>query len=47
MHDVDSPKKQTNKFDLFAVKSKNANKTNSIVRFLGESTAHQSALGFI
>ena len=33
---VDSPKKWTNEFDLFAVKSKKANKINSFVRFLGE-----------
>ena len=33
---VDSPKKQTDEFDLFAVKSKAANKTYSSVRFLGE-----------
>ena len=32
---------------MFAVKSKKANKTNSFVRVLGESTAHQSAFGFI
>ena len=32
----DSPKKRTDKFDLFAVKSKKANKTNSSVPFLGE-----------
>ena len=32
---VDSPKKQTDKFDLLAVKSKKANKTNSSVRFSG------------
>jgi hypothetical protein len=32
---------------LFAVKSKKANKTNSFVRFLGESTARKSAFGFI
>ena len=30
-------------FDLFALKSKKANKTNSSLRFLGESMAHQSA----
>ena len=30
-------------FDLFAVKSKKANKTNSSVRFLGEFMARQSA----
>ena len=40
---VDSPKKQTDEFDLFAVRSKKANKTNSSVRFLGESMARQSA----
>ena len=33
---VDSPKKQTDEYNLFAVKSKKANKTNSSVRFLGE-----------
>ena len=44
---VDSPKKQTNEFVLFAVKSKKANKTNSFVHFLWESMAHQSAFGFI
>ena len=32
---IDSPKKQTDKFDLFAVKNK-ANKTNLSVCFLGE-----------
>ena len=30
-------------FDLFAMKSKKANKTNLSVHFLGESMAHQSA----
>ena len=40
---IDSPKKQTDEFDLFAVKSKKANKTNSSLRFLGESMAPQSA----
>ena len=40
---VDSPKKRTDEFDLFAVKSKKAKKTNSSVRFLGESIARQSA----
>ena len=40
---VDSPKKRTDEFDLFAMKSKKANKTNSSVRFLGESMARQSA----
>ena len=43
---LDSPKKQMDKFDLFAVKSKKSNKTNSSVHFLGESTACQSALRF-
>ena len=33
---IDSPKKPMDEFDLFAVKSKKANKTNSSVRFLGE-----------
>ena len=38
---------RTSEFVLIAVKSKKANKTNSFVRFLGESTARQSAFGFI
>ena len=38
---------RTNEFVLFAVKRKKANKTNSFVRFLGESTARQSAFGLI
>ena len=38
-----SQKKRTDEFDLFAVKSKKANKINSSVRFLGESIARQSA----
>ena len=42
-----SQKKRTNELVLFAVKNKKANKTNSFVRFMGESTARQSALGFI
>ena len=33
---VDSPKKRTDEFDLFAVKSKKTNKSNSSVRFLEE-----------
>ena len=33
---VDSPKNRTDEFDLFAVKSKKASKTNSSVRSLGE-----------
>ena len=40
---VDSSKKGTDEFDLFAVKSKKANKTNSSVLFLGESMDRQSA----
>ena len=40
--------KRTNEFGFFAVKSKKAKKkTNSFVRFLGESTARQSAYGFV
>ena len=41
------PKRWTNEFVLFAMKSKNANKPNQFVCLLGESTASQSALGFI
>ena len=44
---VDSPKKRMNEFEFFALKSKKVNKTNSFVRFLGESMARQSAFGFI
>ena len=40
---VDSPKKRTDEFDLFAVKSKKEYKTNSSVGFLGESMVRQSA----
>ena len=40
---IDSPKKRMDEFDLFAVKSKKANKTNLSIRFLGESMARQSA----
>ena len=39
---IDSPKKRMDQFDLFAVKSKKANKANSSVRFLGEFMARQS-----
>ena len=39
--------KTNEKFVLFAMKSKKANKKNSLVRFLGESMARQSAFGFI
>ena len=38
-----SQKKRKDEFDLFAVKSTKANKTNSSVCFLGESMEHQSA----
>ena len=45
---ADSPKKRTNEFDFFDMKSKNAKKNpKSYVRFLGESTAHQFVFGFI
>ena len=40
---VDSPKKQMDAFDLFAVNGKKANKTNSSVCILRESMARQSA----
>ena len=43
---VDSPKKRTNKFVLFAFLLFTANKTNSFVRFLGESTARQFCFRF-
>ena len=33
---VDSPKKPTEEFNFFAMKSKKANRTKSSVRFLGE-----------
>ena len=41
-----SPKKQTNEFVLFALLLFMANKSNSSVRFLGESTARQSTFRF-
>ena len=44
---VDSPKKRTNVFVLFAFFLFTANKTNSFLCFLGASTACQSAFGFI
>ena len=47
MRGVDSLKKWTEEYDLFAVKSKKAKKTNSFVYFLQEATARQSAYGFI
>ena len=31
-----SPKKRTDEFDLFAMKGKKANKTNSSIRFFGK-----------
>ena len=40
---VDSPKKRTNEFGVFAFLLFTAKKSNSSIRFLGESTAHQSA----
>ena len=45
-HAIDSPKKQTDEFVLFAFLLFMANKSNSFVRFLGESTARQSAFRF-
>ena len=41
-----SPKKQTDEFVLFAFLLFTANKSDSSVRFLGESTARQSAFRF-
>ena len=43
---ITSPKKRTDKFDLFAFLLFTANKKKSFVRFLGESTARQSAFRF-
>ena len=40
---IDSPKKRTDEFVLFAILLFTANKSNSFVRFLEESTARQSA----
>ena len=40
---IDSPKKRTEEFVLFAFLLFTANKSNSSVCFLGESTARQSA----
>ena len=40
---IDSPKKRTDEFDLFAFLLFMANKSNSSLRFLGESMARQSA----
>ena len=39
---VDSLKKRKDQFDLFAVKSKKANKTNSSIPFFGKSMTRQS-----
>ena len=44
---VDSTKKRMNEFVLFAFLLFTAKKPNSFVHFLGESTARQSAFGFI
>ena len=43
---IDSFKKQTDEFVLFAFLLFTANKSNSSVHFLGESTARQSAFRF-
>ena len=43
---IDSPIKQTNEFVLFAFLLFTANKSNSSVPFLGESTAHKTAFRF-
>ena len=43
---VDSPKKWTDKFVLFAFLLLTANKSNSFVWFLGESMARQSCFRF-
>ena len=44
---IDSPKKRTDEFVLFAFLLFMASKSNSSVRFFGESTARQSVYGFI
>ena len=44
---IDSPKKRKNEFVLFAFLFFTANKSNSSVRFLGESMVHQSASNLI
>ena len=44
---IDSPKKRTDEFVLFAFLLFTANKSNSYIQFLGESMARQSAIGFI
>ena len=43
---IDSPKKKTDEFVLFAFLLFTANKSNSSVPFLGESTARQTAFWF-
>ena len=43
---IDSPKKQTDEFVLFAFLLFTANKSNSFVCVLGESTARQSVFWF-
>jgi hypothetical protein len=43
---INSPKKRMDEFVLFAFLLFKANKSNSSVRFLGESTARQSAFQF-
>ena len=43
---IDFPKKQKDEFVLFAFLLFTANKSNSSIRFLGESTARQSAFRF-
>ena len=43
---IDSPKKRMDEFVLVAFLLFTANKSNSSVRFLGESTAHQSTFWF-
>ena len=43
---IDSPKKRTEEFVLFAFLLFMANKSNSSVCFLGEFTVHQSAFRF-
>ena len=43
---IDSPKKRTDEFVLFAFLLFTANKSNWSVHFLGDSTMHQSAFWF-
>ena len=45
-HTVNSPKKWTNEFVLFAFLLFTANKTNLFLPFLGESTAHPNCFWF-